>query len=124
MSPRALSPGGLLLLLAGCDTLTGRVCTAEAVSGITVHVRDSLTGRPAGFGSSVVATDGAFAETLQFLGAIDSLTFFGVFERPGHYMVDVSRPGYRRWERQDVRVEQGPCHVIPVVLDVRLQPES
>jgi hypothetical protein len=118
--PRLTLAYGILLVTA-CDILTGRVCTDEAVSGINVRVRDSVSDRPAGFGTTVLAKDGAYVESLTFSGAIDSMTFFGAFERPGRYTVEVTNPEYHPWRRTDLTVKNGPCHVVPVSVEARLQ---
>jgi hypothetical protein len=111
-----------VFFINGCDSLIGTVCTDEAVSGLAVQVRDSLTGLPAGFGATVTARDGTYSETLEFAGIIDSTTFFGAFERPGRYTIDVTRAGYTPWQRSNVVVASGRCHVIPVTVQAKLQP--
>jgi len=101
------------------------VCTDNLVFGLTVKVRDSVTDAPAGRQAAVVAQDGAYQETLQFLGAIsatDSLTFFGAAERAGTYRITATKAGYRSWTRGGVDLSSDVCHVHPVVVEARLQP--
>lgn len=127
-----MGPGGLALLaccgvlLAGCGNPTGVVCTENLVFGLTVNVRDSVTGVPAGRDATVIAQDGSYSETLQFLGAFsatDSLTFFGAAERAGTYQITVTKALYRPWTRAGVEVTADECHVRPVAVEVRLQPD-
>ena len=101
------------------------VCTENLVFGLTVKVRDSITDVPAGRQATVVAQDGSYHETLQFLGAIsstDSLTFFGAAERAGTYQITVTKSGYQTWTRAGVNVVADACHVHPAVVEARLQP--
>ena len=107
------------IIVAGCGSPAGTVCTDEAVSGLNVQVRDSISGLSIAAGSSVTAKDGAYSETLAFFSAADS--FFGAVERAGYYTVDVTHVGYQPWERANVVVAAATCHVIPVQLLARLQ---
>ena len=126
---KSLRPGLVLALgsavcssvLAGCDALTSPVCTEEAVIGLTVQVRDSVTNQPIGSGTIGTARDGAYTETLSSYPGGDDLTFYGAVERAGSYFVNVTRTGYQPWQRADVTVSSGTCHVIPVQVQARLQ---
>lgn len=119
-SGRWILMGSLALMTLGCKEPTGPVCTEEAVFGLTVTVRDSVSGLPAGQGSVVVARDGTYEETLQEI-LVDELTFVGAVERAGTYRVTVTRSGYQAWVREGVVVGAGFCHVTPALVEVRLQ---
>jgi hypothetical protein len=114
----------LILLVAahGCASPTDIVCTEQAISGLGVRVRDSITGLPAGAGATVVATDGSYQETLTYAGTLYPASFVGAFERAGRYRIDVTRAGYQPWTRANVVVAQGVCHVVPTVVEAWLQP--
>lgn len=125
--PKILSLGCVGLLATGCINLTGDdiACTLVLVQGLNVTVRDSVTGIPAGRQATVVAQDGSYSETLQFLGNIivtDSLTFMGAGERAGTYRITVTKAGYQTWTRNGILVVRDVCHVHPVAMEVRLQP--
>ena len=117
--------GLVSLLTTSCLAPNDVACTENLVFGLTVKVRDSVTGVPAGRQAVVIAQEGSYSETLQFLGAIsptDSLTFFGAAERAGTYQIKVTKAGYQAWLRNGVEVVADVCHVHPAVVDVRLQP--
>jgi hypothetical protein len=98
-------------------------CTADARSGIAVHVFDAPTGqRIVGRMIHAEAREGAYVDRQQGDLGIVGL----VFERRGTYQVRVEVPGYAPWTRQGVRVREEPfCHhVIPVVLKAHLQPSA
>jgi hypothetical protein len=123
--PLKLLLGFLGLVTTSCTTPGDVVCTENLAFGLTVKVRDSVTGVPAGRQAIVIAQEGSYTETLQFLGAIsptDSLTFFGAAERAGTYQITVTKAGYQTWIRSGVEVVADVCHVHPAVVDVRLQP--
>jgi len=116
------------LLLVGCgqpfDVLGPgvRACTAIALPGIAVEVRDSVTDAHVGAGARIVARSGSFADTLRVPADLAHEGPYGLAgERPGVYTVTVEREGYRPWSRGGVRVEAGECHVRTVSLVARLQ---
>src|SRR5687767_14853590 len=53
--------------LAGCEVLAP-ACTAEARPAIRINVLDSLTSAAVGNGSRVIAREGTYADTAEFLG--------------------------------------------------------
>lgn len=99
----------------------GRLCTTEARAGINIEIRDAATSLPAARGAIAVVSDHSFVDTLRGIPFADSLTVFGVFERPGVYTVVITKSGYRDWTRSNVVVNKDECHVIPVQLDARLE---
>lgn len=105
-------------VLTACGDGVGPVCTAEAVFGLNLSVRD-ISGAPAAQGAIGVAIDGAYADTLEVFG---DTQMAGAVERAGTYEVTVSKPGYATWTTTGVTVTEDECHVIPVLLVVDLTP--
>jgi hypothetical protein len=91
-------------VLAGCDVFGPRLCSESRRIGITVTVRDSITGASLTEGVRVIARDGIFADTA------DANAFSLAEERPGNYTVTVEKEGYQPWSRDDIRVIRGECH--------------
>jgi hypothetical protein len=107
-------------LLAGCsDIFSPRACTMEARPGITVVVLDSATNAPVGEGARIIATDGAFADTVVTVADYGGPYGF-VHERAGSYTVRVEKEGYQSWSTSDVRVIRGDCHVHTTSVAARL----
>lgn len=122
----------LASLTAGCGLLDPTVCTTEAVPGIRVEVLDSITGAPVRGHLRIVARDGS--ETFEFDSRTevvlppgidpDTLVFSPVFlayEQAGTYDVTADAEGYRPWQRTDVRVRRGECHVQTAEVTALLQ---
>lgn len=107
----------LVALTAAC--MPEISCTADARSGIAVHVFDAETGqRIVGRTVEAEAHEGVYVDR-----AGGDLGMLGLaYERPGTYQVRVQAPGYEPWIKQGVRVWEEPVclHVIPVVLKARL----
>jgi hypothetical protein len=112
---------GVALAIAGCRSPAGSdvICTAIALPGLAVAVRDSANGAPTGPGAVVTAREGAYADTAR--GGGPDGRFFLATERTGTYTVRVEQPGYRPWERSGVRVGADECHVRTVELTALLQ---
>ena len=103
-----------------CEFPWGVACSAEARAAVSVDVRDSVTGEPAGRGARIVARDGAYADTARIASEYDGP--YGLArERAGTYAVTVEQAGYRPWSRGGVRVTRDECHVRTAVLAARLQ---
>jgi hypothetical protein len=120
-----LVPAVLALLLPGCrervtgnDDPPGR-CTTSVEPALRVVVRDAATGEPAAAGARVTVSDGSYDADLE---AVSPWEIIGPPERPGNYLVRVSRPGYAPVEFADVLVEEGVCHVLTVTLEADLVP--
>jgi hypothetical protein len=120
---------GVLLLLASCNFYLQPdpvVCLGVVSRAIEVEVRDAATGQPAADGTTGIARDGNFVDTLSIMGwtsypsAESALLVGGAEERPGIYSVRVEKEGYQVWERTNLRAEKGPCGVITVRLEAHL----
>jgi hypothetical protein len=118
---------GGCLLAAGCSQT---VCTLEARAGLAVGVDDATTGA-AVCGAHVVATEGAYAETLREYplsmpeegdAGIAACSYAGAVERAGTYALTVSAPGYRTTTVENVTVSRDACHVIARSVTIRLDP--
>lgn len=112
-------------LAAGCreSPNPGPVCTMIFVYGLSVEVRDAVTGAGIASGAVVVARDGSYSETLES-GPADSVSVHGAGERAGTYTIIVTRPGYAAWTSPPVTVTADECHVHPEVVQARLAPAT
>ena len=108
-------------LSPGCNSLTGNVCTDEARAAISVEALDSITNAPVGADARIIASDGAFADTVITVEDFDG-PYGLAHERAGSYTVTVEQEGYAPWSRSDVQVTRDECHVRTVRLTALLQP--
>ena len=115
-------------LVVGCSSSndvtdvgpTGELCTLEARAGITLDVRDSVSNAQVGRNASIIAREGAVADTSHETSIGDG-PFGLVYERAGTYTVTVEQTGYKVWTRAGVLVTRDVCHVKGVALTARLQ---
>ena len=96
--------------------------------GIGITVVDSVTSRAPLSEVFFRVVDGAFVDTLRYTNDdpdLPDLWFSSAGERPGTYRVEVNGADYLPWVRERVRVKMdgAGCHVEPVRLTARLQPE-
>jgi hypothetical protein len=122
---------GVLILVAavmrGCIT-DGVVCTDEFVFGLNITVVDSATADPPSE-ATLLARSGTFTDSVgpraPFQWVANGplvLILSTAGERAGLYSITVRSPGYRDWTRTGIRVTANECHVNPVNLTARLQP--
>ena len=93
--------------------------------GLSVYVKDSLTGSAIASGASLVVRDGAFTDSVSHPSGTPELNAFPLLtagERAGTYQISVSKPGYLQWSRSNVRITANECHVNPVSVTALLQP--
>jgi hypothetical protein len=98
----------------------GVVCTAIAMAGLGVDVKDETTSQPI-CDATVTATEGTYSERLVAVGC----TFAGAFERTGTYTVRAEKAGFAPKEVGKVVVvmDNGVCpHVRETRLSVALVP--
>ncbi len=112
----------VVLTMLGCKKDDGIACTLEARAGLNVTVKDANTNNYLGIGTTVIATDGNYSETLQFMEGIIP-TFAGAWEREGGYILTVSAEGYVTYVSETIAVTSDECHVIPQQIEILLQPE-
>lgn len=127
-APRPRPPGrrsrgvcgavALLLLVTGCTTPFGGVCTTQFVYGVTVTVLDDGSGEAIADGATLTIRDSGYVEIVT--DSFDGRTLSGAGERAGRYTLTVERPGYLKWVQDGVVVIRGECHVTPVSLEARL----
>ena len=109
------------LLASTCDNDDDQIyCTQEFVYGLNVTVLDSQTNQPLVEGVVVSATDGAYQENLMLIPGLE-YSFAGAGERPGTYVVTVTKSGYQTYTSPPITVTANVCHVIPQSLTVNLQ---
>jgi hypothetical protein len=97
-------------------------CDAAALMSFQITVRD-----PAGVpvcDASIVVSAGDFVEELRPVPGDDgTCTWAGPVERPGTYVVTVSKAGYETLVVPAVVTkEPGDCHVVPAEIDLQLRP--
>lgn len=111
----------LLLCLAGCSASapTDVVCTAVALPGVSVEVRDADTQAGLAAIARGAVTEGLFVDSLRAIGS--STTMQAAYERPGTYTVDVRATGYQPFTTVGVKVTKGECHVNTQTITVNLQ---
>jgi len=113
-----------LLIISTCDDDGDKqiMCTEEARAGLNVTVSLGAMNSLAGTGVSVVAKDDNYSETLSYFNELDPI-FSGAFERPGNYILTVSKKGYQTYTSGVITVTRDECHVIPQKIHVTLLPE-
>lgn len=123
-------PAVLLLGVGACGFITSPdhvVCTAEFRYGITVYVKDSVTLAPAASGATLIARDGAWADTVSYpadSANYDAAAMPTAGERAGIYSLTVRKPGYLDWVNPRVVVTADACHVHPVVVTALIAPAT
>lgn len=126
VSGRIIAPGlaVLSLIVLGCNPEAPTlVCEAGRFPAIVANLVDSVSGSPLLAPSEVVATEGAYADTVRgppepFVPGWASLAP----ERPGTYRVTATAERYRPWAKDGVRVTGDACHVQTVELEALIQP--
>lgn len=110
----------VVIILAACSSNNTEsppgptVCTMEARAGIVVEPVDAATGRPVAGTTTVIAREGAYADSAS--ADVSTMqqpaTIGAAYERKGTYNVTVRNPAYRPFETS-VTVTADACHVIP-----------
>ncbi|MBN8640866.1 MAG: carboxypeptidase regulatory-like domain-containing protein [Flavobacteriales bacterium] len=95
-------------------------CTTEYVYGLKVTVKDAQTNLNLTTGVTVTAVDGSYSENLELLEFNDY--FIGAGERPGNYIITVSKSGYQTFTTNTITLTADVCHVIPQQLVIELTP--
>ncbi len=96
-------------------------CTDEARFTLSVEVHDARTGEPAAIGARGLIREGTYTDTLTAVSA-SALMALNTVERPGTYGVTVTRPGYRTWTAEGVKVTADACHVRSRTIQAKLEP--
>ncbi|SRR6266540_3331291 len=125
MIGKSLFVSAVLGSILSCNPMTSGpiICTTEFRYGIGVTVVDSLSGAFGGAGATVIAQDGAYADTVSHApGSSDDFPFGLAGERAGTYTVTVLKTGYDMWTRSGVTVTKNVCHVNGVAITAKIQP--
>ncbi len=120
--PRLLVLFLLPVALLGCDAVN-TACTRDWRPGLRIEVRAADGTDLDADGVLGLARDGSFVDTLSVFGFDGVLDLYGAHERAGRYDVTISKPGYRTWRRDGVRVTEDECHVRTVELEAHLESE-
>ena len=119
---RLITLASVLVLSAAssaCELIVA-VCDDILVPGLDVRLADSASGEPVIVDSIfATATMSSYADTVTSVGGVSY--FILVEDRAGTYLVDISVPGYARWQRVGVEVVmEDRCHVETQTLPVSL----
>ena len=101
------------------------VCTQELRPSFLIEVRDTDNTNLSGV--TVTVIDGDFEEVLEEFPSnpndlSGSITYSGVFERPGIYIITAALAGFQTFTSDAVTVEADACHVITEELIINLDP--
>jgi hypothetical protein len=107
-------------ILNACSDPEPFACTASVEPGIRLEVRDSVSGDGLGAEVLAMATDVGFSDSLRLVPDPDSAYMSGLDERAGTYDLTITLAGYQTWNRNDVVVNEGACHVHTVDVFARL----
>jgi len=109
-----------LLMATSCDDDNDQiVCTQEVKAGLAVTVSLGSMSSIIAEGVTITATDGSYTEALSVLNEVDRM-FFGAWERPGTYILTVSKEGYQTYTSAPITVTADQCHVITELVHVAL----
>lgn len=119
-SDRAIDPAEYRVTLR--VSMPNIACTAVALSAMTVALVDSLDPARTTFRNvRVLATDGAFRDSVQTDSLLPGMKLGLVYERAGRYTVTVRAEGYAPWTATDILVRRDICHVITVPVTATLR---
>ncbi|MGK4566343.1 hypothetical protein [Flavobacterium sp. 3HN19-14] len=104
------------------DEGNNKDCDGAAVAGLNISIHPGNTDAPiSADGITVVITDETFSETLTHNET--SLVFSGAYERPGNYIITVTKENYQTYISPIIAVGKLGCHVTTEHIDVTLLPE-
>lgn len=124
---------GTVLLAAGAlaccsgGSTEPLVCTTGIAYGIRAVVRDSVTDRTIGSGSTLVAVGIGVRDSVSAptnTPTLDSKVFALLPEKTGTYELNITHAGYARWQQTGIVVTKDACHVISVDITARLVQRS
>lgn len=104
-----------ILFVPSCfDDPAGIVCDTMAMAGITVQVKDIVSGLGIAEGACAWIQDGSFIDTLEYCGD-DSLgnpmILSGAWERSGTYSLTIEKEAYTTYHQDTIEVLDDVCHV-------------
>ena len=113
------------LLAGGCaGGGASVVCPDILQNGVSVRVRDSVTGAFIGSGAKLVARTATYADSSEYPPGQPSLDAqpLGAAHQSGVYTLTVSRSGYRNWVLSNVSVTAvTKCEISTTQLDALMQ---
>ena len=95
--------------------------------GLSVYVKDSLTGTAIASGASLVVRDGAFKDSVSHPSGrpeLNALPLLTAGERAGTYQISVSKARLPTVVTKQRRITANECHVNPVSVTALLQPST
>ncbi|UCD27644.1 MAG: carboxypeptidase regulatory-like domain-containing protein [Planctomycetota bacterium] len=116
----------LTLLFAGLPFTTclnpdgDVICTMEFVYGVNVTLTDAQTGQ--GISGAVLTLIDSSGTEIMEEAPNQTGQYYGAGERPGTYALTVQAAGYQETSQQNIVVTSDECHVIPVHLDIQMNP--
>lgn len=123
---RLLAPLAAGVVVLGCQSSTGD-CAGEGAYAVRANIRDSASGAPLAYRSSLIIRDGPYVDSVPYRHpAADSATVGYIeagLDRAGTYSVTVRREGSRVWTRDGVHAARPTgCGLRQAEVLVRLQP--
>ena len=114
-----------IIYVSSCsDDPAGIECDTSARAGITVQVKDLVTGLGIAEGTFAQIREGYnIVDTLEYCGDDslgNQLTLCGAWERPGTYSLAIEKEAYLPYYLDDIVVLDGVCHVEGVSFTVRM----
>ena len=109
----------LIVASSACGIIV-KICESILVPGLRVRLTDSVSDEPVIVDSIfATATTSGYADTVT---RVRGHSYFDLVEdRPGRYSVNISVPGYARWQRVNIEVEmEDRCHIKTQALPVSL----
>jgi hypothetical protein len=101
----------------------GIVCPDIFIPGLAVTVVDSASGAGVAAGATVIARDGAFADSTARPATGSDTAPFSLAGRAGAYSLTVRKSGYGTWTKNGIQVvNQDACFVKTVSVTAKLQP--
>ena len=102
-----------LCVAGGCSNpFNSGDCTELVRPAITIEVRELGSGRALADSASGIARTATFADSLkpfQTESATGKLVALQAYGPGGIYRVDLQRPGFQPWSRDDIRVTSNRC---------------
>jgi hypothetical protein len=99
-----------------------KACTPSIEPAITITITNFQTRKP--IEANIIVKEGKFQEKLEVIGATSSgqVIYGGLFERPGRYMITISKQGYKTTTLKNINISKDECHVKTRRLNINLQP--
>lgn len=121
----AVCVGVLAATACSGSTPTGLACSANYVYGLSLEVRNAVSGAPITDSASVVIRDGSYVESYGYLGPAGqplSGRLSAAGERPGTYSISIRKAGFAPYDTTGIKVTGDVCHVHGVQVIAELQP--